>query len=426
MDTLAYLELLFNDSANPCYFVDMANHKIIFINKPMEKKLKNFGDYAGKLCYQLIHQKEEPCHFCPMSKIRGGNFVQQSIYNQVTGSYHRANSTLMEIHDTKICACKYFVSVAQDKITSQGITYDKAIAQCVEILNNNKLEASLNKLLALVGQYYQCDRSYIYEIDQENQQIINKYRWLRDKTVHILDEITDKRQVLQCLDWINSCDQQGFVEIDQRTQSVPQDSLEDQILALYQVENLVFFPIRNREQALMGFMGFGNRLNKGWDSRLLLTVARFVKESYSKNIMVTELQAVQYIDDQTGFYNRKRYLEYLSELQESPPATLGILYVHLRDLRNINEKVGLEAGDLYISDSVVLLEDYFMGSFYRISGEEFICFMPNSDQQIFAEQVQVLTDHIDDKESAISLGSAWTNQDIQVLKQVAEASGAAQ
>lgn len=424
METLAYLELLFNDTSNPCYFADLDTHEMIFINKPMEKKLKHYGDYQGKKCYQLIHHRETPCNFCPMETIEPGKFIEQSIFNEVTKGYHRANSTLMTIHDKKICACKYFVSVAQEKVSRKVISYDKAIAQCMEILNSNKLEASLSQFLSLIGNFYQCESSYIYELDQEAKKITNKYSWVVNDEAEIVPEITESESVEQFARWLETVDENGIVEIDKRKKAFTDDSVEHKILSLYGARDLVIFPIKNKTGETLGFLGFSNRRAKNLDSRLLLTIARFVQENYSKQIIDSEfqaVQAVQYIDDQTGFYNRKRYIQHLNDLEQSPPTSLGVLFVSLSSLRRINEVHGYDKGDAHITLVATMLEEYFPGSFYRITGEEFISFMENSDQRKFKEWVQILTEYIEDNEIPITVGSAWGDSKCKVLQLVGEA-----
>lgn len=420
MDTKGYLELLFNDSANSYYFAEVDTYNLLFVNKVMEKKLRTYEDFTQKKCYEMIHNRTTPCNFCPMAKIKDSEFLEQRIFNEVTRSYHRANSTLMTINATKICACKYFVAFVDE--SAMKISYNKAISKCIDILNNKKAGEAIKEFLPLLGQYHQCEQTFIYELDLENKAITSKFTWSREKDAEDIDYNEDKRFIEDFMVWLIATSTEEYIEVNGADDYAETD-FETKLLSMNHAKNFVIYPLKNRMGKIMGYVGLTNRPTKTeFDSRLVQTVARYVQESYSKNVLVNEMKAVNYLDDQTGFFNRKRYMECVRDMEETPPHSLGVLFVSLGDLRRINEKEGFAAGNAMIENSADFLRKYFQEPFYRITGDEFICFVIDSSEGDFYERLKSLEEGLS-KENApdLQVGCAWDSLQINVQKLVSEA-----
>ncbi|MFI3254759.1 MAG: GGDEF domain-containing protein [Eubacteriales bacterium] len=419
METRAYLELLYNDSSNPYYFAGMKSHEIIFLNKVMEKKLRSFDDVVGKKCYKVIHNSDRPCSFCPMDSLKESEFLEQRIFNELTRSYHRANSTVINVNDEKICLCKYFVAFAKER--NPVLSYDKAIEKCVGILSESEQSESIGKFMALLGQFYQCDHSFIFDLDNETHEFQSVFMWHGVDSEETFGNNGDKKYADDFLLWISAVTMSGMVEINSAN-TYPSNSFEKRLLDLYPVKNLVLHPIKNRIGKIMGFLGLSDYKVKAFDPRLIKTVSRFVETNHSKNVMVSELRAVNYLDSLTGFYNRKRYVELVRELEESPPHSLGVLFVSLAGLRRVNDKRGFEEGNALIEASALFLKENFREHFYRLSGDEFVCFILDSLEGDFYKKITDLEEGLKDENAPeLHLGCAWENAGINVLRLVADA-----
>lgn len=418
METRAYLELFFNDTSNPCYFAELETHNIAFINKIMEKKIRTYGDVIGKKCYEVLHNRDNPCNFCPMESLKDSEFIEQRIFNEVTKNYHRANSTVITVNDTKICACKYFVAFAKER--AQGIPYDKAIGKCLQILNNSPKETSIIQLLALLGDFYQCEKACVYELDAEKQVLSSKCTWLKKEDAEEFPDISDLAVVQQLLQWLDLMEG-NITEISTSTTYL-ENAFEITLLKMFAVKNLVVQPIKNRIGKIIGFVGVSNRKKQDLDPRLLKTISKFVEERDSKQTMVNELKAVNSLDDQTGFYNRTRYMELLKEMDDNMPESLGVMFVHMTKLRAVNELQGFAEGNALISKTANFLKTHFSEPFYRITGDEFLCFVMNCSEGDFFQRITKLEEEMRlSEDSTMQVGCAWDNEKINVLQLVAEA-----
>lgn len=420
METRDYLELFFNDTSNPCYFAELETHEIVFLNKVMEKKLRTYDDAVGKKCYKVLHNRDTPCNFCLMESLKDSEFIEQRIFNEVTRNYHRANTTLITVNNTQLCACKYFVAFAQEKKTYDEIPYDKAIKQCLDILNRFQIEDAIVQLMALLGEFYKSDQTFIYELDPEKQLLASKCTWQKDDKVADIPEVEDLALVQQFLQWLDHMDGE-ITEITTSTTYL-ENSIEERLLYIYNIKSLVVNPIKNRIGKVIGFVGIANRKVRELDQRLLKTISRFVEERNSKQIVLNEIKSVSELDGQTGFYNRKRYMQLLRELEDNMPQSLGVVFVHMTNLREVNEKLGFGEGNEQISKTADYLRTHFKEPFYRITGDEFLCFVMDCMEGDLFQRITKLEEEIRlGTAPVMQVGCAWDNEKFNILELVAEA-----
>lgn len=71
--------------------------------------------------------------------------------------------------------------------------------------------------------------------------------------------------------------------------------------------------------------------------------------------------------------------------------------------------MGYEAGDEQLKKTAALLNEYFNSSFYRITGDEFVGFVPNCEEAVFEETVESIQTRLKNQhsEAAFSLGHSW-------------------
>lgn len=364
-----YFEMLSNDSPNPCYFVDMNSYELLFLNKAMVKLLKNATQYEGLPCYQVIHEKDSPCDFCPNGKSAPLQFHEDTVFHQGSQNAFRVNSTLLEMDGVSVNMSKFFL--ANQKKYSNKLTFDEAMAQCGRILNHENADESayiVSACLALLGEFYGCGKSYIFEI--KNDIALNSHYWLKEQPEITYTKCEQTEALSRLILYLKNNIDLSVVEINTQISEYQPDSLEFQLLKAYDITNLAICPLRAPNKQLIGFVGVSNGETGHFDYRLLKVIARLMGESFSVHSMRKELSKLQDLDALTGFYNRNRYADYLKDLQSSAPDSLGVLFINLNGLRKTNEYFGYEVGDIQIMKAVHQLKQHFMEDFYRISGDE--------------------------------------------------------
>lgn len=135
-----------------------------------------------------------------------------------------------------------------------------------------------------------------------------------------------------------------------------------------------------------------------------------------------ELKWISYRDALTSMYNRTKYTEVLDQLQNQTLTDIGIIYMDLNGLKQINDSQMHEAGDRYICSAANVILDLFKEAGYRIGGDEFVVLAEQMEENIFWEKVSVLKENMEQEHVSISTGAAWQSkcENIHVLIKKAE------
>ncbi len=420
MDFIAYLEMLSNDSPNPCYFADMESHELLFVNKAMAKILKDYDLGSRRKCYQVVHDIQEPCSFCPNQQLKPLHFHQRTVFNGATQGYFRCNSTKMDLDGRMVNMSKYFSTSGTEQGSQGHLTFEDAMSRCALVLSNFQPEEMLGEFLALIGAFYGAQKAYVFHLNETG--VKDSHYWLENNSIKTMKQLASPQVLDALVGWIYQNPEKAVLQLDNVKNHYNPNSLERLIYQFYPMENMLLVPLYQQDHTLSGFVGVTNRRNGNEDYRLLTAVTRFVEESFSVHTITQELKKFNEIDQLTGCYNRKRYGLYLRELQENPPEKLGILFVNLNGLRRTNEFFGYEVGDVQILKALSQLKQYFSQDFYRISGDEFIAFCPDVEETPFHSQVEQLQNQLhDNNNNSFSVGSAWYEGSYDIMNLVATA-----
>lgn len=414
----SYLEMLSGDSKHPCYFADTETYEMLYMNEAMEELLKNhqlYDSYRGKSCYRVLHAMTEPCSFCPNTQAFPFEFTEHSVYNGCTQGYFRVHTTLMNLDGSVVNMSKYFPGNANQP--KYPLTFEYAMTQIAHILNtprDHNPQIFIHSFLELLCQFYGAEQSYVIDVSTGTlQRYHNKHEKHDTLSISQLENANALDRFMAWLDYHSDVD---VNEINPKVEHYSSDSLELEILHTYQAKNIAVSPLKNGKGDLLGFVGVSNRRCPVFDYRLLKAVSRFVQESFSTFTMEQELHKLNNLDLLTGFYNRNRYSDYLKELQRMPPEHLGVVFINLNGLRKTNEFFGYEVGDIQILKAVSQLKSHFHEDFYRISGDEFVCFVENCEKGHFISRVNNLQFELKkSNNTSYSVGSAWDSGHYEVL-----------
>lgn len=134
-----------------------------------------------------------------------------------------------------------------------------------------------------------------------------------------------------------------------------------------------------------------------------------------KNLQET-LRQIQETDLLTGFYTRAKYLQRFQLLEENMPSPLGVLFIHINDLKKINMDEGFMKGDRRIKHVSDVLESYFDLDFYRVSGNKIVAFYPFVDKRSFENEMREFQNYLLEKEEiTFTVGHAWVEKNYKLL-----------
>lgn len=404
-----YLEILCNDSPNPCYFVDKETNELLYMNQMFQKKFQVFDDYTGKKCHEILPSATGTCAICDNLPVKQGEFLEHRIFVKPLNTFLRSNSTIHSVNGREVLMTKFFLTAQDEERMITKSSFEDAMTKCLEILAVKDQTEAIHGFLKLLCDFYHCELAYICEFDNVNTTLASKFIWKAgegDTDIPLNSEELVSQE--NFVTWLTNDSDHKMVSLDS-SENYDKHTTEANILEKHSISNLVLNKLWNKDGTLMGIVGISNRTHPLYDDRLLKAISHTVMERFNEQSLLNALNSLNDIDLLTGFYNRNKYAEKLENIHNNPPSKLGILFVNLNGLRKTNEYFGFEVGDEQIKGTSHILREYFANDFYRISGDEFVAFVCNVDKEDFEQRVTSLHDRLksENTESSFALGHAW-------------------
>lgn len=155
------------------------------------------------------------------------------------------------------------------------------LVECVQTLYiSDNIDEAIDRLLGLIAEYYDADRSYIFEFSKDMKLIHNTYEWCADG-------ITPEKDMLAEVDisvigrWLDIFNEKGEFYINSLSSEVSVDSAEYRILAVQGIKSLMAAPLNNKNK-MVGFMGVDNPRQNTDMLILMRLVSAFVVNDLQK------------------------------------------------------------------------------------------------------------------------------------------------
>lgn len=409
LNTFALLSHILDAFDDICYVADPETYDLLYINQAGRQAVApGEGEVSGK-CYKILQQSDKPCDFCTNHLLSVGKKITWERYNHFLKKYYVLTDTMIRV-DGKTLRLELARNITEFRNRQQSLmhklTLEENLVACVECLASDvSISDSLNKLLSIVGEYYQASRAYIFEIHHAENYLENTYEWCRAGVSPQLHNLTNIP--LSAVDtWLARFREHGVFTIPSLAELAP-DSLEYQILEPQGIESLMAAPLMTKD-SIIGFLGVDNPTANCNELRLLRAVPFFVQDELVKRRMMDKLEWLSFRDVLTGLYNRNKYAAALGEIMECPPEKMGIIYVDVNGLKTANDTYGHEYGDQVILKVVEHIKAALAGDIYRIGGDEFVALYPGVDEAALDAMVSGLRERMAHEEDiSISIGSSW-------------------
>lgn len=285
--------------------------------------------------------------------------------------------------------------------------------RCVTKLSDGiDRNVALSELMEVVRDYFQADRSYLFEIRQKNI-LVNTYEAVKPGIVPQIDNLQEvPLEVIS--HWMEHFRQEHVYYMDDLEQEKNFASYE--MLQEQNVWRLLAVPIC-REKQIIGFLGLDNPRQHEQDSTLLSSIRFFITNSLEQRDQQQYLQRLSYYDMLTHLRNRNGYIESLNAWKKTKLERVGCIYIDLNGLKKTNDEQGHEAGDRLICHMADILKEVFPQEAYRIGGDEFVVILPGISEKEFDAKVQQLREELQRQEVSAAVGSVWeqASGDLEVL-----------
>lgn len=407
------------------YVSDLENYELLFIN---ETGRKSFGitELTGQKCYKVLQGKDCPCEFCTTAFLSQGENYTWEHTNPITKKHYLLKDRLIQ-WDGRAARIEIAFDISEAEAEKQELKNmldaEQMVMECVRTLyREHDLAYSIPIVLERLCSFLSADRAYINTL--HNKLWYNDYEWCSPG-------ITSQKELLQGLpltaiaSWLPVFERQECIILEDIAVLKEQHPDEFTLLQAQEITSLVAAPLEEDGQ-LRGMLGVDNpppdRIRS--IAPLLQTLCYFLLLAFRRSENEQQLSQLSYFDTLTSFYNRNRYMEDSAKL-ENYNGSLGIVYLDVNGLKDVNDQFGHAYGDKMLVACTRQMREVFEGAeFYRIGGDEFVIFSIDTAKEPFFKKVNALRRVFGIKgEYHVAIGAQWTSKvtDVQQLLAKADA-----
>lgn len=319
------------------YVSDAETHEILYINEAGKKIL---GDCLGETCYKLFHGKSAECTNCPCLNGEGlSEYIHENVMTE--------KAYIIKHKDTVWDGKKAYLDIAFDitnteeiqKRLEQRLDMEHILVSCmVEMHKNKPFEESFTNLLGIIGKYFEADKIFVFSYDENK--LSNVFEWNNNG-------VNPRAEELKSLDsnvvdnWLPTYDSNENVILN-NVEDLKEISVEAYHQAVKSgVQRLVASPIADNGK-IIGFIGASNLPEEKFSQIVTFFDALdyFVASMIIREKSARKLRELSYVDSLTGLYNRNKFTEDTERIMRGRNCGLGVLYMDLNGLKEINDKSG--------------------------------------------------------------------------------------
>ena len=410
---MEYLMEFFEDLDEMVYISDMETNELVYMNRHLRNALglENHAQYQGQMCYKVLQGYDQPCSFCTNHILEPNHFHSWTHINPVMNKRFLIKDSVFYYDDRKY-RIEITIDVDSEVVCQTPYYYARSesiLDGCLQqAFSDANPEVALGRILSYVGRTFSCGRVYIFEIDGDS--VNNTYEWCDPSMV-------PQREILQNLPvsflswWIELFEKNELVMIGDLEEIRAEYPAAYAVLKPQKIERLAAGPICF-DGKLVGFFGVHNP-----DPEMMTLIASLLKligypviSLLRRRDLLRHLNTLSFHDPLTGAYNRNALFEHNASVGRYK--SLGVVYCDITGLKQVNDSMGHDAGDLLIRHSYELIRN-ILGTpwIYRIGGDEFVAVFPDLEQKEFWSKVTDLHAAVHkSKQSHIAVGYAWCGE----------------
>lgn len=410
---------LIDDISEVVYVCDVETYELLYLNK-VAKSLFNVESYEGKKCYQVLHGLDKPCRFCTNDILQKGNTESWKFYHEKLKTHFHLKDRLIDWDGRKAHMGVAFPisELANEKnLLTNALNAEKMLMQCVLHLYDEKdLKNSLDLILKELGTTLQAKRTFIFEV--KKGKLTTSYEWCSPGAKPRM--LAHRNLPFSLIDsWMPAFQKGECVAINDVNSAIANELLPP-IFISADINSLVVAPLE-KEGQLVGFIGLENIATHVVHNivPLLSTLRYFIMSTMRHIEDDNRLYSLSYEDTLTGLYNRNRYMKDIEKV-ESCCNSLGVAYLDLNGLKEINDTQGHKAGDVAIKKCANILRQIFPNAdHYRIGGDEFVIMQSSVSKELFYKRFSALRKYFDSHSVyKVAIGSAWSNPPLDVHQMI--------
>ena len=297
------------------------------------------------------------------------------------------------------------ISKKSNELT-EDLNVSNTLIQCVRKLSNDLYkESTIDEILQIICEFYQAERCYVLDLDMDNKKANGIFEYgKRHDDIHIENMV---RLCLEHTDLINQFfENQKSYYIEDVTHEIPSTSPIYAIFMQQKIHSIIVVPFMDHKQ-IKGVFAVDNPKQNYYQKDFLESLCFFIKTAMEREKEKTKLKNLSYVDSLTYAQNRNHFNEYIEQNRNKELHSLGVIYLDLNGLKEINDKMGHIAGDTLIISASYALQEIFLDNSYRVGGDEFVVIEQDVSELLFFDQYAKLLKRMKELEISVATGCVW-------------------
>ena len=172
------------------------------------------------------------------------------------------------------------------------------------------------------------------------------------------------------------------------------------------IQSIILVPFVDNHQ-IKGVFAVDNPKQNYYQKDFLESLCFFIETAMTREKEKKHLQNLSYVDSLTYAQNRNHFNEYLEKNRCKELHSVGVIYLDLNGLKEINDKMGHLAGDTLIISASYVLQEIFADNSYRIGGDEFVVIEQDVLESEFMSKYNKLLVRMKELEISVATGYIW-------------------
>lgn len=289
---------------------------------------------------------------------------------------------------------------------NEDLNVSNTLIQCVRKLSNDLYkESTIDEILQIICEFYQAERCYILDLDMDNKKVNGIFEYgKRHDDIHIENMV---RLCLEHTDLINQFfENQKSYYIEDVTHEIPYTSPIYASFMQQKIHSIIVVPFMDNKK-IKGVFAVDNPKLNYYQKDFLESFCFFIKTAMEREKEKTKLKNLSYVDSLTYAQNRNHFNEYIEQNRNKELHSLGVIYLDLNGLKEINDKMGHIAGDTLIITASYALQEIFLDNSYRVGGDEFVVIEQDVSELLFFDQYAKLLKRMKELEISVATGCVW-------------------
>ncbi|MCC0641026.1 MULTISPECIES: bifunctional diguanylate cyclase/phosphodiesterase [unclassified Clostridioides] len=399
------------------YVSSLDTYELLYINKN-GKRLLGLDDISHRKCYEALQGRDSPCEFCTNSFLKDDEYYIWENTNTEIDRHFILKDKLIE-WEGRAARLEIALDITDKENISKSIEEKLEIKEllvgCIKhLITETNFSDAINLVLGSIGKFHKADRAYIFEVSADGKKINNTYEWCNQG-------VEGQKQFLEDIDieslknWFLLFHEKGFIIVDNIESLKETQPIEYEILKPQNIESLIASSLK-QDDKIIGFIGVDNPQRAVKDTSLLTSLSYFLLTEMKKREVENKLNHMSYYDFLTGVYNRNKYIKYIDNFYSNKAKSMGVVFIDINGLKDINDNFGHASGDSAIVSTCVIIKKYFHSyNIYRIGGDEFVVLCEEISKQLFEEKVTWLSEEFKDtRVYSVAIGSTWSEDNINI------------